>query len=144
MDDGEGDGGALRAATIFRWCHTAAGRLLLVDAAAGSVAGVVDGARHRLARAQIAAEAPRTQRVLIRARRDAEQAREGPLQMERARADVRGEHRERDRLVGMGGDEARGLAHVFEAGRGRRAGARTAAAAFAEAGDLRGVRTGEE
>src|SRR5438105_10256747 len=118
--------------------------MLLVDATARSVTCIVDSADQRLAVPQIAAEALRTQRVLIRTRRDAEQAREGPLQMEGAGADVRGERRQRDRLVRMRGDEARGLAHVFDAGRGRRTSTRAAAAALAEAGDLREVGAREE
>src|SRR5215208_3464659 len=118
--------------------------MLLIDAAAGSVAGVVDGGAQRLAAPQVAAKAARAQGVLIRTRGDAEQLREGSLQMERARPDVRGNRTERERFVGVGGNELRGFAHVTNRGRRRYARARTAAAAFTEAGDLRRIGGGKK
>jgi hypothetical protein len=118
--------------------------MLLVHPAARAVSGIVDRGAERLAITQVPAEAARAERVLVCARRDAEQLREGPLQVKRACADVRGNRAERECLVGVGRDEVGRFADVIDRGWTRRAAARAAAAAFTKARDLRRVCGREE
>src|SRR5262245_51642824 len=107
--------------------------MLLVHPAARSVSSIVDRGAARPAITQVPAEAARAERVLVCAGRDAEQLREGPLEVERACADVRGNRAERERLVRVGRDEIGRLADVIDREWTRRAASRAAAAAFTKA-----------
>ncbi len=136
-DNGVGDAGAGRAAPVRGGRHAELGVRPLVDAAGRAVAGLIQRGADASPGSQPGFEAVQPARVAVLAGADAQDAPEGAQQLVRRRAHAAGEPREGRGLVRMRVDQAADLAHQREPGIGFARVARPAAAAGAEARELR-------